>query len=263
MTTITPQNANERVGRPGQGMTVALFITCINDVMFPRTGQAVTSLLERLGCTVEFPYEQTCCGQITTNTGYFDETVPMIRSYVDAFSDYDYVVAPSGSCVAAVRDQHTMIAEHIGDKGLERAAAQTSKRTYDLPEFLVDVLGVTDVGAYFPHSVTYHPSCHGRRLIHLGDRPLKLLQNVRGMTLVDLPAEEQCCGFGGTFSVKNPDVSAAMAADKARHVRETGAEYVVAGDNSCLLNIGGVLSRQNSGVKPIHLAEILANTEED
>ena len=153
MTTITPQNAAEKVGRPGQGMTVALFITCINDVMFPRTGQAVTSLLERLGCTVEFPYEQTCCGQITTNTGYFDETVPMIRSYVDAFSDYDYVVAPSGSCVAAVRDQHTMIAEHIGDKGLERAAAQTSKRTYDLPEFLVDVLGVTDVGAYFPHSV--------------------------------------------------------------------------------------------------------------
>ena len=125
MTTITPQNAAEKVGRPGQGMTVALFITCINDVMFPRTGQAVTSLLERLGCTVEFPYEQTCCGQITTNTGYFDETVPMIRSYVDAFSDYDYVVAPSGSCVAAVRDQHTMIAEHIGDKGLERAAAQT------------------------------------------------------------------------------------------------------------------------------------------
>ena len=165
--------------------------------------------------------------------------------------------------VAPLTAAQATIARQAGEDRLLGQVQQVAPRVHELSEFLVDVLGVTDVGAYFPHSVTYHPSCHGRRLIHLGDRPYQLLRNVRGMTLVDLPAEEQCCGFGGTFSIKNPDVSAAMAADKARHVRETGAEYVVAGDNSCLLNIGGVLSRQNSGVKPIHLAEILANTEED
>lgn len=262
-TTASPHSGTGVSSRPGAGMTVALFITCINDVMFPQTGKAVVTLLERLGCRVEFPREQTCCAQITTNTGYFDESIPTVRQYVKAFSGYDYVVAPSGSCTAAVRDQHPMLAEHIGDKGLQREVAETSKRVYDLPEFLVDILGVTDVGAYFPHRVTYHPSCHGSRLLRLGDRPYELLSHVRGMTLVDLPHAEQCCGFGGTFCVKNPDMSAAMANDKARHVRSTDAEYVIADDNSCLMNIGGVLSRQNSGVKAIHLAEILASTEED
>jgi len=248
---------------PGRGKRVALFITCINDVMYPPTGRATVQLLERLGCTVEFPREQTCCGQMTTNTGYFDESVPTVRSYVKAFSDYDYVVSPSGSCTAAVRDQHPVIAQHSRDQGLVREVEAIHQRVFDVPEFLVDVLGVTDVGAYFPHLVTYHPSCHGKRFLRLGDKPLDLLRNVRGLTLADLPDADQCCGFGGTFSVKNPDVSAAMANDKARHVRETGAEYVVAGDNSCLMNIGGVLSRQNSGVKPIHLVEILAQTEDD
>ncbi|GAA1398372.1 (Fe-S)-binding protein [Luteococcus peritonei] len=263
MTIIDTSAQPAATGLPGQGKTVALFITCINDVMFPDTGRATVKLLERLGCRVEFPREQTCCGQITTNTGYFDESVGMVRAYNRAFGDYDYVVSPSGSCTAAVRHQHTMLARHAGDKGLERQAEHTSQTVFDIPEFLVDVLGVTDVGAYFPHTVTYHPSCHGKRLLGLGDKPYELLRQVRGMTLVDLPDADQCCGFGGTFSIKNSDVSAAMAADKARHVRETGAEFVVAGDNSCLLNIGGVLSRQNSGVRPIHLAEILANTEED
>lgn len=248
--------------QPGKGKKVALFITCINDVMFPGTGQATVKLLERLGCTVEFPREQTCCAQITTNTGYFDESIPQVRQYVKAFADYDYVVSPSGSCTAAVRDQHPMLAKHAKDPGLQREVDRVSKQVYDITEFLVDVLGVTDVGAYFPHAVTYHASCHGNRLLRLADRPLELLRNVRGMTLLELPNAEECCGFGGTFSIKNADVSAAMAADKARHVRETGAEFVVAGDNSCLMNIGGVLSRQNSGVKPIHLVEILANTEE-
>ncbi len=250
-------------GRPGEGMTVALFITCINDVMFPQTGIAVLKILERLGCKVEFPRAQTCCGQMTTNTGYFDESIPTVKAYAKAFSGYDYVVAPSGSCTAAVRDQHPMLARKTGDQGLIREVDQVATKLFDLTEFLVDVLGVTDVGAYFPHRVTYHPSCHGKRMLKLGDKPYELLRNVRGMTLVPLPMEEQCCGFGGTFSIKNPDMSAAMVNDKARHVRETEAEYVVAGDNSCLLNIGGVLSRQNSGVKVIHMAEILANTEED
>ncbi len=260
--TTAPARSVTTPDKPGAGITVGLFITCINDVMFPDTGRATASLLERLGCRVEFPSHQTCCGQMTTNTGYFDESIPTVKEYVTAFSGYDYIVAPSGSCTAAVRDQHPMLAKHSGDSGLIRDVEHTSTHTFDVPEFLVDVLGVTDVGAYFPHAVTYHPSCHGSRFLRLGDKPYELLRNVRGMTLVDLPNKEECCGFGGTFSIKNPDVSAAMAADKARHVRETGAEYVVAGDNSCLLNIGGVLSRQNSGVKPIHIVEILASTEE-
>lgn len=265
MTTTTAASSStaKSPGRPGAGMTVALFITCINDVMFPQTGQAVVSILERLGCQVEFPRAQTCCGQMTTNSGYFDESIPSVRQYVKAFSGYDYVVAPSGSCTGAVREQHPMLARQTGDTGLIREVEATSRRLFDLPEFLVDVLGVEDIGAYFPHRVTYHPSCHGRRFIKLGDKPYRLLSHVKGMTLVPLPAEEQCCGFGGTFCIKNSDMSAAMANDKARHVRETEAEYVVAGDNSCLMNIGGILSRQNSGVKAIHLAEILAHTEED
>ena len=262
-TTTSPGTRAGAPGLPGAGLDVAVFITCINDILFPQTGIAMTKLLERLGCRVHFPREQTCCAQITTNTGYFTESMDMVESYVKAFSDYDYVDAPTGSCIAAVRDQHPMLAEHAGDQGLMRDVEHTSSISLDISEFLVDVLGVTDVGAYFPHLVTLHPSCHGMRLLKLGDRPYRLLENVRGMTTVDLPAAEQCCGFGGTFCVKNPDMSSTMAADKARHIRETGAEYVVGWDNSCLLNIGGVLSRQNAGVKTIHLVEVLANTEED
>ena len=245
------------------GPTVALFATCVNDTMFPGTPDAVRRLLERLGCTVVFPRQQTCCGQMFTNTGYFDEALGSVKTYLKAFEGYDYVIAPSGSCTASVREQHPMLARRTGDPGFIREVDEVSSHVYDLPEFLVDVLGVTDVGAYFPHLVTYHSSCHGNRYLRLGDKPKQLLRAVRGLTLVDLPNEEECCGFGGTFSVKNSDVSAAMANDKARHVRETGAEYVVAGDNSCLLNIAGVLARQNAGVQAIHLAEILANTEED
>jgi L-lactate dehydrogenase complex protein LldE len=244
-----------------EGPTVALFATCVNDVMFPTTPKAVVSVLERLGCTVEFPFEQTCCGQMFTNTGYYDAAVPNVRNYVAAFRDYDYIVGPSGSCVGAVRHQHPMLAQHAGDAVLAEAVEAVVARTYDFTEFLVDVLGVTDVGAYFPHRVTYHPTCHSLRVTKVGDRPYQLLSKVKGLDLVPLEGADQCCGFGGTFSVKNPDVSVAMGSDKARHVLETGAEYVVTGDNACLMHIGGLLHRQNSGVKTIHLAEILASTE--
>ena len=242
---------------------VALFATCITDTMKPSVPIATVKLLERLGCRVSYPERQTCCGQIMTNTGYWDEAVPTVRNYVRSFEDYDYIVAPSGSCVGSVREQHPMLARHAGDAGLERDATAAASRTYELSEFLVDVLGVTDVGAYFPHRVTYHPTCHSVRIAKVGDRPLRLLREVRGIDPIDLPKAEECCGFGGTFSVKNPDVSIAMASDKARHVRTTGAEYLVAGDHACLMNIGGVLHRGRSGVKTIHLAEILAATEEE
>ncbi|WP_107774977.1 (Fe-S)-binding protein [Nocardioides sediminis] len=243
-------------------MRVALQVTCVNDAMFPDTGKAVVTLLRRLGVDVDFPDTQTCCGQPMVNTGYLDEAVPVVRTFVDAFAGYDAIVTPSGSCAGSARHQHSIVARRSGDASLEAAVAETGPRTYELTEFLVDVLGVTDVGAYFPHRVTYHPTCHSLRMLGVGDRPRQLLEKVRGLTLVDLPAAEECCGFGGTFAVKNADTSVAMGADKARHVRDTGAEVLVAGDNSCLMHVGGMLSRQRSGVRTLHLAEVLAATEE-
>ena len=243
-------------------MRVALFATCFNDTVWPSTPRAVVSLLERLGCRVEFPGAQTCCGQMFTNTGYAAESVPLVRSFVDVFGEFDAVVVPSGSCTGSVREQHAGLARRAGDAGLERAVAGLAPRVFELSEFLVDVLGVTDVGAYFPHRVTYHPTCHSMRMIRVGDRPLRLLRAVRGIDLVELPAAGECCGFGGTFAMKNADVSVAMGSDKARHVRSTGAEVLVAGDNSCLAHIGGLLTRQRAGVRVMHLAEVLASTED-
>ena len=242
---------------------VALFATCFNDTMWPETLKATVRLLERLGCTVDFPMAQTCCGQMQTNTGYGRDAAPLVRSFVDVFEDYDAVVAPSGSCVGSVREQHEMIARDIGDEQLLGRVRHTAPHVYELSEFLVDVLGVTDVGAYYPHRVTYHPTCHSLRMLHVGDKPLRLLRAVRGIDLVELPGAEECCGFGGTFALKNADVSISMGADKARHITSTEAEVVVASDNSCLAHIGGMLSRQRSGVRRLHLAEILASTEED
>jgi L-lactate dehydrogenase complex protein LldE len=242
-------------------MRVALMVTCVNDALFPETGKAVVTLLRRLGVDVEFPAAQTCCAQPMVNTGYLDEAVPVVRTFVDAFEGYDAIVTPSGSCAGSARHQHALVARRSGDAGLVAAVAATSPRTYELSEFLVDVLGVTDVGAYFPHRVTYHPTCHSLRMLGVGERPRRLLEQVRGIRLVDLPAAEECCGFGGTFAVKNAETSVAMGADKARHVRETGAEVLVAGDSSCLMHVGGLLSRQQSGVRVLHLAEVLAATE--
>jgi len=235
-------------------MKVALFVTCLNDTMYPKTGKATVQLLRRLGVDVEFPTAQTCCGQMHVNSGYVPEAIPAVRAFVDAFAGYDAVVTPSGSCAASVRHQHPIVAERAGDTTLVREVAALGPRVYELSQFLVDVLGVVDVGAYFPHRVTMHPTCHPTR-------PEKLLAAVRGITMVDLPEATECCGFGGTFSLKNPDVSVAMGADKARHVRESGAEVLVAGDNSCLMHIEGLLTRQRAGIRVMHLAEILASQE--
>ena len=242
-------------------MRVALQITCVNDAMFPDTGKAVVRLLRRLGVDVDFPGAQTCCGQPMVNTGYLDEAVPVVRTFVDAFAGYDAIVTPSGSCAGSARHQHSIVAERSGDPALVAAVAETAPRTYELTEFLVDVLGVTDVGAYYPHRVTYHPTCHSLRMLRVGDRPTRLLAAVRGIDLVPLPRAEECCGFGGTFALKNAETSVAMGSDKASHVRATGAEVLVAGDSSCLMHVGGVLSRQQSGVRVLHLAEVLASTE--
>ncbi|HEV8651340.1 MAG TPA: (Fe-S)-binding protein [Actinomycetes bacterium] len=244
-------------------MRVALFVTCFNDTMFPETGKAVVRLLERLGHQVEFPDEQTCCGQMHYNTGYQREAAPLARRFVDVFAGYEAVVTPSGSCAGMVRELYPKLAEDTGDRVLAGRAADLAPRVFELSEFLVRRLGITDVGAYYPHRVTYHPTCHSLRVLRVGDAPLRLLRAVRGIDLVELAESQECCGFGGTFAVKNADTSMAMLSDKLRHVLDTRAEVCTAGDNSCLMHIGGALSRQRTGVRAVHLAEILAATEED
>ena len=224
-------------------MRVSLFVTCFNDTLFPDTGRAVVRLLERLGCEVDFPLEQTCCGQMHLNSGYAREGTALARRFARVFDGAETVVTPSASCAGMLR-------HHL---------PEGSPPVYELSEFLVDKLGLEDVGAYFPHRVTFHPTCHSLRELRVGQRPLRLLGAVRGIELVELPEPEECCGFGGTFAVKNADVSSAMLADKVRAVLDTGAEVVCAADNSCLMHIGGALSRQRTGVRTMHLAEVLAS----
>jgi L-lactate dehydrogenase complex protein LldE len=224
---------------------IALFITCFNDTLFPATGRAVVELLERLGHEVVFPEEQTCCGQMHGNTGYAGDGERLAERFERVFAGEDVIVSPSASCVTYLRDH--------------RPALQG--RLFELSELLVDVLGTEDVGAAFPHRVTLHPTCHSLRLLHVGDRPQRLLRAVRGIDLVDLPDARECCGFGGTFAVKNADTSTAMLSDKLRRILDTGAEVCVAADNSCLMHIGGALRRQRAGVRTMHLAEVLASTE--
>ena len=244
-------------------MHIDLFLTCVNDALFPATGQATVRLLERLGHTVGFNPAQTCCGQMHLNTGYRDDALDLVRKFVRDFKDSEVVVMPSGSCAAMVRELYAEAARWAGDDELLKDVEDLAPRVFELSEFLVNKLGITDVGAYYPHRVTYHPTCHAMRALRVGDAPLQLLRNVRGMTLVELEGANECCGFGGTFAVKNPDVSAAMLTDKARHILDTGAEACTAGDNSCLLHIGGGLHRLRSGTRTVHLAEILASTEQE
>jgi L-lactate dehydrogenase complex protein LldE len=230
-------------------MRVALFVACYNDTFFPAAGRATVEVLERLGVEVDFPLDQTCCGQLHHNTGYQPEARRLAERFVEVFAPYEAVVTPSASCAGMAREQYGTLGVAGGPP------------VHELTEFLVDQLGVTDVGAYFPHRVAYHPTCHSLRMLRVGDRPLRLLRAVRGIDLVELPGAEECCGFGGTFSVKNPAVSTAMLADKARHVMGTRAEVLTAVDSSCLMHIGGGLSRQRAGIRTAHVAEILAGVE--
>jgi len=240
---------------------VALFITCLNDTLAPAAGRATVEVLERLGHEVVFPEAQTCCGQMHANSGYQLEAVPLARRFVRVFADdsFEAIVSPSASCVVMVREQYARLAELAGDDDLAARTAGLLGRVYELSDFLVNRLGVEDVGAAFPHRVTYHPSCHGMRGLKLGDAQLRLLRNVREIDLVELPEAATCCGFGGTFSVKNAYTSAAMLTDKLHAVLSTGADVCTAGDSSCLLHIGGGLARQRAGVRTMHLAEILAS----
>jgi L-lactate dehydrogenase complex protein LldE len=246
-------------------MNVALFITCLADVLYPRVGQATVEVLERVGCAVAFPADQTCCGQMHTNSGYQRDAGSLVRHHVEVFEKAlqegaDAIVAPSGSCVGSVRHQHAMVARNLGDDSLAARAEAVASRTFELSQLLVEELGLTGVGAYFPHRVTYHPTCHSLRMLRVGHAPLQLLRAVEDIDLVELPSPDQCCGFGGTFAIKNADTSAAMLQDKMAAVYATKAEVVTAGDSSCLMHIGGGLSHRKSSVRTMHLAEILAST---
>lgn len=247
-------------------MKIALFVTCLGDVLFPSVGKATVAVLERLGHEVVFPADQTCCGQMHTNTGYARDASGLVRHHVEVFEaalahGCEAIVAPSGSCVGSVRHQHADVARRAGDQPLARRAEAVAARTFELSELLVDVLGVEDVGAAYPHRVTYHPTCHSLRMLHVRDKPLRLLRQVRALELVELPAADSCCGFGGTFALKNADTSSAMLSDKCDELAASGAEVCTAVDASCLLQIGGGLDRRGSGVRTMHLAEILASTE--
>ena len=242
-------------------MRIALFITCVGDTLFPEAGRATVEVLERLGHEVVFPRAQTCCGQLHVNSGYRDEGLALARRFLRVFGEFETVVAPSSSCVGNMRVVVPQLAREAGDDALAAEAEQLGARVFELSELLVRKLAVEDVGATFAHRVAYHPTCHSLRVARVGDAPRRLLEHVRGLELVDLPRAQECCGFGGTFSVKNVDTSSAMLADKCAAIGASGADVCAAVDGSCLLQIGGGLSRRGSSTRTLHLAEILASTE--
>lgn len=236
-------------------MKISLFITCIGDAVYPRIGEAMVRLLARYGVKLEFPQVQTCCGQPAFNSGYWEEARKTAETLFAAFADSDFVISPSGSCTGMIH-HYPKLFEH--DPVRLKAAQELQAKSYEFSQFLVNVLGVTDVGARFPHKVTYHPSCHGSRLLGVKEEPLALLRSVQGLDFVPLPFAEDCCGFGGTFAVKMADISGAMVTEKADHVLETDAEVLTGLDMACLMNIAGNLRYRNQPVRVMHVAEILA-----
>lgn len=243
-------------------MNISLFLSCYHDTLFPEALKATVTLLERLGHTVSVPLQQTCCGQMHFNTGYQTECLPMLDSMLAAFETAEVVVSPSASCVGMMREYYPYLAKQHGKEELLESIDVLNSKTFELTEFLVNKLKVEDVGAYYPHRVTLHTTCHSMRMLKIGEAPLKLLKKVKGLELIELEAKEECCGFGGTFSVKNADTSMAMLSSKVQHIMNTKAEVCSAADTSCLMHIGGALHRLRTGVKTVHIAEILASTEE-
>ncbi|MCP3780706.1 (Fe-S)-binding protein [Paenibacillus sp. MZ03-122A] len=235
-------------------MKVSLFITCLSDAIYPKVGEAMARLLARYGVQLDFPKVQTCCGQPSYNSGYWDETRAAAKTILKAFNDSDFVVSPSGSCTYMIHHYPELFKDE--PEWLD-SARRLEQKTYEFTQFMVQVLGVTDVGASFPHKVTYHPSCHGTRLLGVKEEPMKLLGSVKGLQLVPLPFAEDCCGFGGTFAVKMPDISGAMVTEKVDHIRETEAEVLVGLDMACLMNIAGNLRYREEPVRVMHLAELL------
>lgn len=236
-------------------MKVSLFITCIVDSVFPNVGVAMTKILQQHGCDVQFPPEQTCCGQPSFNSGYTTQSRAVGQTLLRAFEDADYVVSPSGSCVGMIKHYYPELFKD--DASLRHQAVNLAGKAYEFSQFLVNVLKIDNLDAEFPHTVTYHPSCHGSRLLGIQDEPMRLLHNVKNIQLIDLPYANDCCGFGGTFAVKMSDISGAMVDEKAHHVMDTESEVLVGTDMGCLMNIGGRLSRLGQPIRVMHLAELL------
>ncbi|MEZ7792676.1 (Fe-S)-binding protein [Niallia circulans] len=235
-------------------MKVTLFATCLVDMFQSDVGKATVELLERLGCEIDFPATQICCGQPSYNSGYVKETKEVMKTMMKSFQDAEYIVCPSGSCAYMFHEY-----QHIfkGDPVWEPIAKELAAKTFELTQFIVDVLKVEDVGATFNGKVTYHTSCHMTRLLGVKEAPIKLLKNVKGVEYTELPLKENCCGFGGTFSVKMGQISEQMVDEKVACVESTNAEYVVSADAGCLMNMGGRITRKGKPIKALHIAEIL------
>lgn len=235
-------------------MKVTLFATCLVDLFQSSAGKATVELLERLGCEVDFPESQVCCGQPAYNSGYVKEAKEAMKSMIDTFLNAEYVVSPSGSCITMFREYPHLFK---GDPVWEPKAKKLAEKSYELTQFIVDVLKIEDVGARFEGKVTYHTSCHMTRLLGVKKAPMILLSNVKGLEFTELPGKEQCCGFGGTFAVKMAQISEQMVDEKVQHVEETGAEYLIGADAACLMNIGGRIERLGKPIKVLHIAEVL------
>lgn len=237
---------------------VSLFIPCFVDQLLPEIGVDAARVLRRIGCEIDFPKEQTCCGQPAFNSGYWDDARPLAERFVRAFRRAEAVVCPSGSCTTMVR---VFYSELLAGTNMSDEAKSLGARVFEFSEFLTKVAGVSDLGAHFPHRVAFHDACHGLRELHIKNEPRELLRRVRGLELVEMPRSEECCGFGGTFAAKFGMISSAMGETKAGNAEASGAEYLASNDPSCLMHIDGILRRRNSRVQTIHLANILARTE--
>ncbi|UCZ54370.1 (Fe-S)-binding protein [Bacillus shivajii] len=236
-------------------MKVSLFLTCLADVVYPASvGRSTVELLEKLGCEVDFPKKQTCCGQPAFNSGFHKESKEVAKHMIETFKASDYVVSPSGSCTTMLHEYPKLFEDDPMWK--ERAEALV-KKSFELTQFIVDVLKVEDVSAQFPAKVTYHSSCHMTRLLGVKEAPVKLLENVEGLIFTELPNKQQCCGFGGTFSVKMMPISEQMVDEKVQHIDETEADVLVGSDLGCLMNIGGRIERKGKQIKVMHIAEVL------
>ncbi|MCG8550763.1 MAG: (Fe-S)-binding protein [Desulfobacterales bacterium] len=238
-----------------------LFIQCIVDGMYPEVGEAMVRLFQRLGITMDYPENQTCCGQPSFNSGYRKEAAKAARHYIETFENKGTIVCPSGSCVAMVRNHYPELFED--EPGWRKRAEHVGKRTFELTEYLVDVLGIKDTGAYFNGKVTYHDSCHLNRHLGVASQPRELIGRVNGLTFVEMKNSDKCCGFGGAFSTKYPDISTAMVKDKVQNILDSGADAVVGCDMGCLMNIQGYLHRHNYPVKVMHIAQLLAGEKGD
>ncbi|MFB6465678.1 (Fe-S)-binding protein [Cytobacillus sp. Hz8] len=235
-------------------MKVTLFATCLVDMFKSNVGKATVELLEHLGCEVEYPESQICCGQPAYNSGYVNQTKDAMKQMIETFSESEYIVSPSGSCAFMFKEY-----PHIfkNDPIWEDKAKALAEKTYELTQFIVEVLKIEDVGSRFEGRATYHPSCHMTRLLGVKDAPITLLKNIKGLEFNVLPGKENCCGFGGTFSVKMSQISEQIVDEKIQHVEETQADYLIGADTGCLMNMGGRMERKGKPVKVMHIAEVL------